>query len=57
MNKVNDYTQKINRFGRSMEKMLQEDFPGNQGVVDKLDDFLAAIQFNILGAFMEKGNK
>ena len=50
-----EYTAKINRFGKSMEKMLREDFPDNPEIVDKVDDFVAAIQFNVLGAFLKKG--
>ena len=57
MNKVADYTKRINRFGKSLEKMLQEDFPDDTEMQENIEDLLAAIQFNVLGGFMKKGGK
>ena len=50
-----EYTSKINRFGKSLEKLLQEDFPGNKDLYDKVDDHIFAIQYEILGQFLKKG--
>ncbi len=55
MRKVSDYTKKLNRFGNSLSKMLEEDFPKNTEIAVKIENHMAAIQFQILGAFLEKG--
>ena len=50
-----EYTSKISRFSKSLNKMMMEDFPENQEIRDKVDDLCASIQFEILGAILKKG--
>lgn len=57
MSKVSDYTKKINTFGAAIEKMLEADFPEKPEVIEKVEGSLAAIQFSVLSAFIEKGGK
>ena len=55
MMRRDEYTSKINRFSKGISKMLIEDFPENSEIRDKVDDYIAAIQFEILGAILKKG--
>lgn len=55
MNKVSDYTRKINTFGNALGKMVQADFPADPYIADQIDSTLAMLQYTILGAFLKKG--
>ena len=50
-----EYTNKINRFSKALSKMLQEDFPADTDLHENVDDHIAGIQFEILGAILMKG--
>ena len=55
MNKVSDYTKKINTFGKALVKMVETDFPTDPGIADEIESVLATLQYKILGAFLKKG--
>lgn len=56
-NRVSDYTNRINRFGNAIEKMVAEDFPKEPKVIENIEVALAQIQITVLQAFMLKGGK
>ena len=56
MNKPSDYTRLINRFSNKLGKLLADDFPEEQEVIEKVHSAMKKLHYAVLGAFLKKGS-
>ncbi len=53
--RLDEYTKKIDRLRKSIEKMLMEDFPKDREFIEQIDEEIFGIHFDIMKKFLKKG--